>query len=165
MFSKIKNPGAVLKNITTWIFYVELAFSVIGGIILFFEEMIFESILSILGGDFVAWFSAFVVYCFGQLIENSDITAGRLTLEEVTKSTVKQTAAYVNYPKNIPAFTNVVPQESASGSDYLKSDGKIRITCPHCKSELSYAKDEFVADRKFSCAFCGKTINVSDFLN
>ena len=39
MFSKIKNPGAVLKNITTWIFYVELAFSVIGGIILFFEEI------------------------------------------------------------------------------------------------------------------------------
>ncbi len=176
MFSKIKNLGALLKKITTWLFYIELAFSVIGGIVLFCEELFLPGILSIVVGAAVAWFSAFIVYCFGQLIENSDITAGRLTLEEVTKKTTQKVNSSIDIYKQqmhgvkllvqqTPVFASEVPQESISVLSYFDADGKIRISCPHCKSELCYAKDEFVAERKFACAFCGKSINVSDFID
>ena len=78
MFS-YDNIGGKIKNWAKWIFIIEAITTVISGFVLMataeYETMILLGLLVILIGPIVAWISSWLLYGYGQLIENSDIIA------------------------------------------------------------------------------------------
>ena len=76
MFS-YKNIGCKIKGLATVIFIVEAVVSLIYGLVLIASSKftIVFGILLIVFGPILAWVGSWLLYGFGQLIENSDIIA------------------------------------------------------------------------------------------
>ena len=73
------NIGGKIKSLAKVVCWIGIIASIIGGIVLFMEDddMFFICVLIAGGGALISWVSSFVLYGFGQLVENSDILAGR----------------------------------------------------------------------------------------
>lgn len=69
------NIGSKIKNWAKGIFWVEAIAAVIGGIVLLCEGEVVPGLLVILFGPVAAWMLSWLLYGYGQLIENSDIIA------------------------------------------------------------------------------------------
>ncbi len=70
------NIGGKIKNWAQWIFIVEAIAAIIGGIFMLFEgdDTTFWGIILIIAGPVVAWVSSWILYAFGDIVENiSDI--------------------------------------------------------------------------------------------
>ncbi len=72
------NIGSKIKTLAKIIFCIEIIACVITGIVLMAtdDELIIWGILTALVGSFFSWISLFLLYGFGQLVENSDILCG-----------------------------------------------------------------------------------------
>ena len=64
------NIGRKLKDLATGIFIIEAIGAVIGGIVLVTEEYFVWGLLTIIFGPIVAWFSSWLLYAFGELVED-----------------------------------------------------------------------------------------------
>ena len=64
-----ENIGGKIKNWAKWIFIVEAIGAIITGIVLAIEEDILYIFIAI-GGPIVAWVSSWILYAFGELVEN-----------------------------------------------------------------------------------------------
>ena len=66
------NIGGKIKRLAFWTFIVEAIGAIISGIGLLFGSVILGGLAAIFFGPIVAWVSSWLLYGFGQLIENSD---------------------------------------------------------------------------------------------
>ena len=121
-----KNPGRKIKNLAMASFIVETIAAIIGGIVLMCEDYVFLGFVTILGGFFVAYVTALLLYGFGELVENSAIhkSNNQVTTE---KSSSKKVA-----PSKKEPVKNQTDLENLSTS-YECAKGM--IICPNCGIE------------------------------
>ena len=62
--------GAKIKNWAKWIFIIEAISAIIGGIVLMANDAAFIGFIALIGGPLVAWVSSWLLYAFGQLVED-----------------------------------------------------------------------------------------------
>lgn len=73
-----KNVGGKIKGLAAFVTWLGIIASVVGGIFymsLDFEDTFFLGLVIAVSGSIVAWISSFVLYGFGELVENSAIIA------------------------------------------------------------------------------------------
>lgn len=130
------NIGGKIKNMAVWVFRIEAIAAVITGIALMGtdKDLILYGLLFLLVGPIIAWVSSWLLYGFGQLIENSDIIA-----EEYNRK--KQIKANMENPN-------------------FDEDKYIDITCPNCKAELSFTKGHLQSGAELTCPMCDSTFSV-----
>ena len=108
------NIGGKIKTWAVWIFIVEAIGAVIGGIAMIANDNGLIGFLTMVIGPFVAWVFSWLLYGFGQLIENSDIIAAEYSrknekhekvvaqnIERKQADAQKMTAELVKYTKDI----------------------------------------------------------------
>jgi len=66
------NIGGKIKSLAKALMWIAIIGYAIWGIVLFSKEQILSGFLIIAIGSLLSWLSAFVLYGFGQLVENSD---------------------------------------------------------------------------------------------
>ena len=132
------NIGEKIKGLAKASFIVAAIAEVITGIALMAtdEDLILYGFLVIVVGPIVAWFSSWLLYGFGQLIENSDILAGR------------EKAPSENHNEQMPA--------QRCADDYKFID----ITCPNCKASLTYHKWQLQSEEGVTCPMCDAPISI-----
>ncbi len=154
MFS-YDNIGGKIKSWAKWIFAVEAIAAVVGGFIIVDqdEDMILLGLLVVVFGPIVAWVSSWLLYGFGQLIENSDIIAEEYNRKNekhekvVAKNNAKKEAQRREKAKVIIANPDIADVEY------------IDITCPNCKEELSYIKEQLKSGDVI-CPMCDTHISL-----
>ena len=154
MFS-YDNIGGKIKGWAKWIFAIEAIAAVISGFVLMAqdEDMILIGLLVAVFGPIVAWVSSWLLYGYGQLIENSDIIAEEYNRKnekhekDIAKSNAKKEAQRREKVKVTIANPNIADDEY------------IDITCPNCKGELSYTKEELQSGDVI-CPMCDTHISI-----
>ena len=154
MFS-YDNIGEKIKGWAKWIFAIEAIAAVISGFVLMAqdEDMILIGLLVAVFGPIVAWVSSWLLYGYGQLIENSDIIAEEYNRKnekhekDIAKSNAKKEAQRREKVKVTIANPNIADDEY------------IDITCPNCKGELSYTKEELQSGDVI-CPMCDTHISI-----
>ncbi len=130
-----KNPGTEIKNIVQRAFALECVAAVVLGVLVFASE---PSVKSLVYGILLALFligfayvSKIILYAFGQLVENSDIMAGRLTLAQVQAQKEKKTSGAQETTIHQPRPVTVRVVCGSCGCEYPaeENDGK---ACPNC---------------------------------
>lgn len=100
------NIGAKIKSLATWVFVVEAIASIIGGIFILIDELdLLIGLLLLLLGPVVAYVSTWLLYGFGQLIENSDIIAQEQMLKNYEESERKEKDNLNKIKSNISRYT------------------------------------------------------------
>ena len=132
------NIGGKIKGLAKVSFILAAIAEVITGIALMAtsEYLVGYGLLVMVVGPIVAWISSWLLYGFGQLIENSDIVAGR------------KKASSENHNEQIPV--------QRCADDYKFID----ITCPNCKASLTYPKWQLQSDEDLTCPFCDTLISI-----
>ena len=148
------NIGGKIKSWAIWIFIVEAIAAIIGGITLIGNDDILYGFLAIVFGPIAAWVSSWLLYGFGQLIENSDIIA-----EEYNRKNEKheKVIAKNNEKKQAQRLKEVKAAIENPDVDEYKF---IDITCPNCKAELSYPKRQLQSEYGVTCPMCDAHISV-----
>ena len=67
-----ENIGSKIKNWAKWIFVIEAIGAVITGLVFLFtdEDLILYGLLTLVCGPIVAWVGSWILYAFGQLVED-----------------------------------------------------------------------------------------------
>ena len=67
------NIGSKIKNLAKWIFIVEAIGAIITGLVLMFtdNDFILYGFLALVCGPIVAWVGSWILYAFGELVENT----------------------------------------------------------------------------------------------
>ena len=159
MFS-YDNIGGKIKSCAVWIFTVEAILAIIGGfmILLSDEDMILAGILVIVLGPIAAWISSWFLYGFGQLVENSDIVAAEYNRKNEKYEKVAAKNAALEQKRN--AEKEVQRREKAKEiieNPEISEDEFVDITCPKCKEELSYTKEQLQGGEA-TCPMCDAKI-------
>ena len=150
------NIGGKIKGLAKAIFIIEAIAAVITGIALMVDddEMIPFGLILLIAGPAIAWASSWLLYGFGQLVENSDIIAAEYNRKNekhekvVAKNNEKKQAQRKKQIK-----TNL---ENLNFGE----DGYIDITCPQCKTELSFTKEQLQSGEELTCPMCDTPISV-----
>ncbi len=148
------NIGGKIKSWAIWIFIVEAIAAIIGGVTLIGNDDILYGFLTIVFGPIAAWVSSWLLYGFGQLIENSDIIAAEYNRKnekhekEVAKNNEKKQA---QRKKQIKANME---------NPNFDEDEYIDIACPNCKAELSFTKGQLQSGEDLTCPMCDAPISV-----
>ena len=155
MFS-YDNIGSKIKGWAIWIFLGEALAAVIAGIALIAEDadMALVGFLLIFLGPIVAWVSSWLLYGYGQLIENSDIIAEEFkrTNEKHEKAVAKNNERkQTQRRKEVKA---VIANPDVDEEEYID------ITCPNCKAELSYTKGQLQSGEALTCPMCDAPISL-----
>ena len=93
--------------------------------------------LAAVGGALLSWVSSFVLYGFGQLVENSDVIAGR-HVTNIKGFSQNQKKQHKNSKKE-STYQRSRTQKQLLGRRIHKYSYR-DITCPNCGEELSYYK-------------------------
>ena len=147
------NIGDKIKGLAKVTFVVEAIAAVISGFAFMAsdEDLILIGLLLLGGGPFVAWVSSWLLYGFGQLIENSDIIAtGRNQVVEAPAETVSENTN--QNPTTISSAVNEIIADPSLDDDYY-----VDINCPHCKEHLSFTKGQLKSGN-LSCPACDTQI-------
>ena len=67
-----KSIGGKIKTLAGAITCIEIILSIVLGIILMTNDLVLVGVLAILVGFLFSWVSTFILYGFGQMVENSD---------------------------------------------------------------------------------------------
>ena len=122
-----KNPGAKLKSIAITSFIVDCISAVIGGIVLLSNDYGWAGFITLIGGLFVSYVIALLIYGFGELVENSGKPFAHEDSEGL-ETTVSN------------------PIKTVAG----KTDACAEITCPRCgASQFNNRKTCFKCGAKF----------------
>ena len=139
MDSLYENIGSKIKGLAKGIFLIESIGSVISGLVFLFEEEALLALLLIFIGPLVAWISSWILYAFGQLVENSDsiaIHTARIPKpgSEHPSQAVASTTQHPTFqPVSKPVQPPVVPTPVVATADervpQINGDD---LTCPNC---------------------------------
>ena len=145
------NVGSKLKTIAVISFVIDLIGFVVLGIITISEwDMPFLGLIAILGGILVSLVIAYLLYGFGQLVENAEAVA-----EEREKVTEKRKASKVKQE------TKTVKSKLAS--EKTGEDEYIDIVCADCGEQLSFRKEDFLQNDKLYCPACDAVIETKNY--
>ena len=151
-----ENIGDKIKGLAQMSFVVEAIAAVITGIALMIsdEDLILYGLLVLIAGPIIAWVSSWLLYGFGQLIENSDIIAEEYNRknEKHEKVVEKNKERKQEQRKKAIKATIVNPE--------ISEDEFIDITCPNCKAELPFTKGQFQSGEELTCPMCDAHISV-----
>ena len=162
MFS-YDNIGGKIKGWAKWIFAIEAIAAVIAGIVIMVENegAILVGLLVIIFGPIVAWVSSWLLYGFGQLIENSDIIAEehKRVNEKHEKVVAKNNAREQKRIAEKQAQRREVAKATIANPN-VDEDVFVDITCPNCKAELSYPKGQLQSEEGVVFPMCDATISL-----
>ena len=97
------NIGQKIRYLAFWGFVVEAISSVVGGIVMLIDQNAVGIVL-LIAGPIVAWVSSWLLYAFGQLVENvADMNEAQATATARAKQPVAPKAATQATPKATPA--------------------------------------------------------------
>ena len=80
------NIGGKIKTTAAVCCWIVIIASVISGIAMMANDMVAEGLIVIVVGALSGWISSFVLYGFGELIENSSIIANLMAKQDAEKS-------------------------------------------------------------------------------
>ena len=151
-----ENIGNKIKSLAMTLFFVEAIAEIVTGFALMIadEDLIFYGFLIIVIGPIVAWVSSWLLYGFGQLIENSDIIAAEYNRKNekhekvVAKSNEKKQA---HRTKEIKA---TIANPEVDEYDFID------ITCPNCKADLCYPKVQLQSGEELTCPICDAPFSI-----
>ncbi len=148
------NIGGKIKILAKWMFAVETIAAVIIGIALMAEDVDIVGLLVIIFGPIVAWVSSWLLYGYGQLIENSDIIAAehKRVNEKHEKVVAKNNERKQEQRKKQIKATVANPD--------VDTDEYIDITCSNCKAELSFTKGQLQSGESLTCPMCDATTSL-----
>ncbi len=157
MFS-YDNIGEKIKDWAKWVFAVEAIAAVIIGIVLISqdEDLLLVGLLVMVLGPIVAWVSSWILYGYGQLIENSDLIAAehRRTNERQEKAVAKTIERKQELRRK--------ETKEALANPNVNEDVYVDITCPGCEAVLSYTKghiqDMVQRNEVLNCPICDTPI-------
>ena len=140
-----ENIGSKIKNWAKWIFVIEAIGAVIAGQVLLFtdEDLILYGLLAAICGPIVAYVSSWILYAFGELVEdvhairNKEGTteeAKRKAEEAKRKAKEKATLSAMVFfcSKCNQTFIGSKCNQTFIGRDCKESD---RPECPNCKKK------------------------------
>lgn len=132
------NIGGKIKSLATAAFIIDTIAAIITGISLMAidEDMVLAGLLVIVGGFFVAWVSVWLLYAFGQLVENSDIIVAELTRKQ------HQPQQSVAPSHSVPSAPPV-PKPATVKKEATAPTPKLH--CQNCHTPISY----------YPCPQCG----------
>ena len=155
MFS-YDNIGSKIKGLAQLAFAIEAIAAVITGIALMatHRTLILYGLLVLFIGPFLAWVSSWLLYGFGQLIENSDIIAAEYNRknEKYEKNAVKNNERKQAQRKKAIKATMANPE--------IGEDEFVDITCSNCSAELSFTKGQLQSGEEVTCPMCDAPISV-----
>ena len=150
------NIGGKIKGLAKASFIVAAIAEVITGIALMAtdEDLIGYGLLVMFVGPIVAWVSSWLLYGFGQLVENSDIIAAEYNRknEKHEKVVEKNNERKQEQRKKAIKATIANPE--------ISEDEFIDITCSNCKAELSFPKGQLQSGEDLTCPMCDAHISV-----
>ena len=150
------NIGRKIKNCAKWSFIVAAVTAVIAGFFIMGldEDMIIVGLLVILFGPLLAWVSSWLMYGYGQLIENSDIIAqAHQRANQKHEKTV-----HAQEQKRIAENRRVVKANIENPE--IDINDFVDITCSTCKTELSFPKGHLQSGEELTCPMCDAPIVV-----
>ena len=148
------NIGDKIKSSARTSFILWTIAAVISGIVLMFEESFVVGLLvALVGPVFLLGFFQ-LVYGFGQLVENSDIIA-----EEYNRKNEKHEKVVTKNNEKKQAQRKKQIKTNLENLNYGE-DGYIDITCPQCKTELSFTKEQLQSGEELTCPMCDAHISV-----
>ena len=152
--------GSKIKNLSKFICCIEIIACIVVGIVMAAtnENLIFARILVAVMGALLSWVGAFILYGFGQLIENSDIIA-----EESRRSNAKY-ENNIRKERDRKEKQKIAAIKANLSDDDFGSDEYIDFDCPNCKYTLSYTKEEILSNDTLACPMCNCEMNVKSIL-
>lgn len=69
------NIGGKIKTLTKVVCWIGIAASVIGGVVFMFDDEVLAGLAMIVGGVLASWVGSFILYAFGELVENVAVIA------------------------------------------------------------------------------------------
>ena len=150
------NIGDKIKGLAQMVFVVEAIAAVITGIALMAsdEDLILYGLLVLIAGPIIAWVSSWLLYGFGQLIENSDIIA-----EEYNRKNEKHEKVVQKNNEKKQAQRKKQIKANMENPNF-DEDEYIDIACPNCKAELSFTKGQLQSGEELTCPVCDAPISV-----
>ena len=151
-----ENIGDKIKGLAQMAFVVEAIAAVIAGIALMIsdEDLILYGLLVLIAGPIIAWVSSWLLYGFGQLIENSDIIA-----EEYNRKNEKHEKAVAKNNEKKQAQRKKQIKANIENPNF-DDDEYIDITCSNCQAELSFTKGQLQSGEELTCPMCDAQISV-----
>ena len=137
-----KNPGDKIKGLAVANFFIDCLAAVIGGIVLICDDYGWVGFVTIVGGLFIAYVTALLLYGFGELIENSSYLKPKEKEPEIlphfnksaTQPSVQQQPKAVT-PQQTTTSTNAKnesePHEGPVHPIVSSTDDNM-IICPKC---------------------------------
>lgn len=147
-----ENIGGKIKTLAKVMCAIGIVASVVIALKLFSvaeysEELAGVGLVVMILGPVLSWVGSFVLYGFGQLVENSDIIAEQFYKEdeedEIEDKVVKKAVE--------------VTKTSIDDTEYID------IICPKCKEQLSYTKSELKETPVLHCPMCENYFENSSF--
>ena len=151
-----ENIGNKIKGLAQMAFVVEAIAAVITGIALMAsdEYLILSGLLVLIAGPIIAWVSSWLLYGFGQLIENSDIIAEEYNRKnEKHEKVVEKNNKHKQEQRKKTIKATIVNPE-------ISEDEFIDIACPNCKAELSFTKGQLQGGEELTCPMCDAPISM-----
>ncbi len=146
-----ENIGGKIKNWAKWLFIVEAISAIITGIVLIVndDDYITHGILTLICGPIVAWVGSWLMYAFGQLVE--DVHAMR-DKEGTTKEVhaKHEAEAKMKREAELKAQQEAVARAKCEAEkigkwqeeNQLSDEDFIDCACPKCGVILSFLKNE-----------------------
>lgn len=142
------NIGGKIKGLAKFIFAILTIIELLGGFFFLIEgnnEII--GLLIIVGGPILAWINSWLLYGFGQLIENSDIIANDYNRKYEIREKKRETRLREDAKVSI-------------SNPEVPDDEYIDIICPKCREELSYTKEQLQGENIVVCPICDTNISL-----
>ena len=177
------NIGGKIKSLARVICIIGIVLSVIGGIIIMAQgfdearfyakriavEAFFVGILAIGLGSLVSWLSCFLLYGFGQLIDDTSAIKRKL-YGEGGKKKKKPDAETETYEREAEddGYEYIGSASDRSIEDSLNdpavsNDEMLDIPCPRCGERLSFPKETLLTQDTVVCPYCGRTVRTSEY--
>ncbi len=150
------NIGDKIKGLAKWTFIVEAIGAIITGISLMAtdEDLILIGLLVMICSPIIAWVSSWLLYGYGQLIENSDTIAEEYNRKNKThqKTVTKNNERKQNQRRK--EVNAIIANPDVSDDEFVD------FTCPHCQAELSYTKEQLQNPDGLTCPMCDSPISL-----
>ena len=133
--SLYENIGGKIKNWAKWIFIVEAIAAIIGGVALMADESAVIGLVVLICGPLVAWVGSWVLYAFGELVED---------VHAIRNKEIPTTANKSNSPTNTQTsaqFTDVLRNAANKQKETVKR-------CPYCGDIVKLGR----------CEMCGQEV-------
>ena len=134
------NIGEKIKGLAKGMFIIEAIAAVIGGIVLLGYEFLAIGWLTLFLGPVVAWISSWLLYGFGELIDNVCTIAANTKTSKNASTNFNTANNAINKMEGAKPFFKSIPANKTS----------TRRQCPHCGETITSK----------ICAMCGKENNL-----